>query len=535
MKNLWKRRAAVLGVAALVVSQSYFVLAEEELSVQENQEEIVESELGQIQPATDLKWDEKTGKGYFTNPNNSTVWWSAKLYKKEDSGYNGTYKVNGKPKAINAGDTDEIELYHIFDGSGTYHFQIIFSNEDGSETYVESGYSPVFEYVETEDDGDGKESDTRSLQPATDLKWNERGQGIFYNPNEAAVLMAHVYYGPNQEDAGSFYDGWVYTKETVVYDLYHVIEAYGQSGEYTFAVEAIYWNGEVRVLSEPSESFSYTKPTVQLSEPKFTVSKSGLVSCEIPGADEYVLGDDYGVNYEVYEGDTRIFQQGTNVTELDLGEMGVVGAGHKYLIKVQALSRRIDKLVSSKWSEYILDLSSEEGNTSTGGGSSDPGSSSSSAGNNSSSAGSNSSPTVEAVPKAWQPTTPDELERYAAYGREKVEYTTDATNNYLVTVYNAMPGRLCYDSFEAVLGEYVIGRTYNIFPLDKIVYQMDSKARIILNIPKALQADNREFQMICVTANGRPIVLKDLDTNPGTITFETDTYYAFALTYKDIK
>lgn len=39
--------------------------------------------------------------------------------------------------------------------------------------------------------------------------------------------------------------------------------------------------------------------------------------------------------------------------------------------------------------------------------------------------------------------------------------------------------------------------------------------------------------MISVTENGRPIVLEDLDSDPETITFETDTYYAYALVYKD--
>ena len=61
---------------------------------------------------------------------------------------------------------------------------------------------------------------------------------------------------------------------------------------------------------------------------------------------------------------------------------------------------------------------------------------------------------------------------------------------------------------------------------------MDSKAKIVLNIPTSLQAINREYKMICVTENGLPIILNDIDTNPNTITFETDTYYAFALIYK---
>ena len=141
----------------------------------------------------------------------------------------------------------------------------------------------------------------------------------------------------------------------------------------------------------------------------------------------------------------------------------------------------------------------------------------------------------EDKPEAWEPSTPDELKRYAAYSNEKVDFTTDAKNSYPVSIYNAVQGPLCFDSFEAVLGNYVIGRTYNILPSDQIIYQMDSKARITLNIPTALQKDNRDFRMISVTENGRPIVLKDLDSDQNTITFETDTYYAFALIYKDNK
>ncbi len=63
---------------------------------------------------------------------------------------------------------------------------------------------------------------------------------------------------------------------------------------------------------------------------------------------------------------------------------------------------------------------------------------------------------------------------------------------------------------------------------------MDSAAKITLSIPKALQADNRDYKMICVSKDGQPIVLDDLDLNPDTITFETDSYYAFALVYKDV-
>ena len=148
------------------------------------------------------------------------------------------------------------------------------------------------------------------------------------------------------------------------------------------------------------------------------------------------------------------------------------------------------------------------------------------------SSGSGSSSTVH-VP-TWKPTTPDEIKRYSFVGKEKVNFVADANNAYPVTIVNAMQGKLCFDAFEAVLGDYSIGRTYNIFPNKKTAYKMDSVAKITLSIPKALQGENREYKMICVTKNGQPIILEDMDLNPSTITFETDSYYAFALVYKNV-
>ncbi len=143
---------------------------------------------------------------------------------------------------------------------------------------------------------------------------------------------------------------------------------------------------------------------------------------------------------------------------------------------------------------------------------------------------------VNEVP-AWKPTTPDEKKRYAAMGKEKVEYTVSASGAYYVKMVNAMQGKLCFDVFEAVLKTldgYKIGRTYNILPSGRNVYKMEQAATITLTIPKTLQAAGREFKMICVTKGGLPIVLSDTDSNPNTITFTTDSYYAFALIYKDV-
>ena len=132
----------------------------------------------------------------------------------------------------------------------------------------------------------------------------------------------------------------------------------------------------------------------------------------------------------------------------------------------------------------------------------------------------------------WTPTTPDEKKRYALMGKEPVEYIPAVTNSYDLTVRNSMQGPKCVDSFEAVLGDYTIGRTYSIYPVKNKVSSMDQAAKLTLTIPKALRTDGRTFKMICVTEDGTPYILNDLDKDPNTITFETNKFYAFALIYK---
>ena len=133
----------------------------------------------------------------------------------------------------------------------------------------------------------------------------------------------------------------------------------------------------------------------------------------------------------------------------------------------------------------------------------------------------------------WEPSE-EELKLYAACGSEEIEFTADANNAYEVRIENSVQGLMCFASFESVLGDYTIGRTYNIFPSERgMVSQMEDKVRITLTIPEALQADGRTFRMISVTEGGSPSVLEDLDSDSKTITFETNTYYAFALVYSD--
>ena len=139
----------------------------------------------------------------------------------------------------------------------------------------------------------------------------------------------------------------------------------------------------------------------------------------------------------------------------------------------------------------------------------------------------------ESLPEnPWKPTTPEDKRRFGCCGGEPVKYTVAKENPYELIAENALQGPKCFVSFDAVLGNYTIARTYDIYPASGRQYHMDQKARIQLEIPTELQENGRSFRMICVTEDGKPTVLKDLDKDPATITFETDQYYAFALIYK---
>ncbi|MFI3214502.1 MAG: hypothetical protein R3Y24_14380 [Eubacteriales bacterium] len=105
--------------------------------------------------------------------------------------------------------------------------------------------------------------------------------------------------------------------------------------------------------------------------------------------------------------------------------------------------------------------------------------------------------------------------------------------SYSVNVYNEVQGQLCVDEFQALAGDDVLARTYNILPNDKMVYKMDTAATIVLEIPETLLEEGRTFFMLCVTEDGKSIKLSDLDKEASTITVKTDSFYAFALCYTE--
>ena len=139
---------------------------------------------------------------------------------------------------------------------------------------------------------------------------------------------------------------------------------------------------------------------------------------------------------------------------------------------------------------------------------------------------------IKAIVDTWKPTTPDEIKRYACVGKEAVQYTPSKDNAYKIEINNAIQGPMCYKSFEAVLGDYTIGRTYNIYPPSGTTYSMDKEVEFTIKIPSAIYKENREYKMICVTEDGQPTVYNDSDSDPETITIKTNKFYADALIYK---
>ncbi len=139
---------------------------------------------------------------------------------------------------------------------------------------------------------------------------------------------------------------------------------------------------------------------------------------------------------------------------------------------------------------------------------------------------------VKAAVETWKPTTPDEIRRYACVGRETIRCSLPKENACKIDIENAMQGPMCFKSFEAVLGEYTIGRTYNIYADSKTTYSTAEEVQLTIEIPSAIYRKDREYKMICVTKGGLPVVYEDQDSDPKTITIETDKFHAYALVYK---
>ena len=181
--------------------------------------------------------------------------------------------------------------------------------------------------------------------------------------------------------------------------------------------------------------------------------------------------------------------------------------------------------------------SNTDGGSSSGDSNSSPSTnnSSSSSNNSSNNTSSSSSSSSESSTNKWAPKTPDEIKRYSVVGTEQITPFVDKSSGFSLTIKNTMQGPNCYAVFESMLNGFTIGRTYDIYPNGQKVQTTDKEIAFSFEIPKVLLKEGRTYQMICVSQNGQPVILKDLDTKPNTITIKTNKFYAFALVYKDQK
>ena len=134
----------------------------------------------------------------------------------------------------------------------------------------------------------------------------------------------------------------------------------------------------------------------------------------------------------------------------------------------------------------------------------------------------------------WRPTTPDEKWRASFVGRETYKPYVDVTSGYTLHIKNAMQGPKCFAAFSVALDGYTIARTFDVLPNGYKIRNIEKEAIFTVPIPWSMQKAGRDFRLICVTTNGQPVILKDLDLVPGTITVKTSKFYAFALVYKDV-
>lgn len=135
---------------------------------------------------------------------------------------------------------------------------------------------------------------------------------------------------------------------------------------------------------------------------------------------------------------------------------------------------------------------------------------------------------------AWVPVTEADKKFFSYVGKEAPAFKAAGS---AVDIRNSVQGVKCHEVFDSVRGDFSIARTYNIFVgksnVKNPVYSTDSFTSVQLQIPSSLVKNGRTFEMICVSEKGVPYIFQDEDSDPGTITFTTNRYFAYALCYKD--
>ncbi len=106
--------------------------------------------------------------------------------------------------------------------------------------------------------------------------------------------------------------------------------------------------------------------------------------------------------------------------------------------------------------------------------------------------------------------------------------------SYRVAAQRRYPGMACYEAYAAFIGDYTLATTYSMVveKNGKYVERTNNPLQYTLTIPQNYRQVGRNFRLLAI-GYGVVNVYDDLDNNPDTITFETDTpTTAYALVYK---
>lgn len=139
----------------------------------------------------------------------------------------------------------------------------------------------------------------------------------------------------------------------------------------------------------------------------------------------------------------------------------------------------------------------------------------------------------------WEPTTSEEIELFSKKTAEPLLFYSqwDTSNLNGITITSVVQGENFMTSIRNALNDYGtdydIGYTYNLYVNGEKADSFNTPLTITIQIPESLEQDGRTYVIAGTDETGAGFILADSDYTDSTITFTTDSLYAFAICYKD--
>lgn len=135
----------------------------------------------------------------------------------------------------------------------------------------------------------------------------------------------------------------------------------------------------------------------------------------------------------------------------------------------------------------------------------------------------------------WIPQTPDEIER-AAYGSGGLIGYGAGPN---IRIFCEIQGPECVKTMKSAMKDgYQIAYTYSIIYYDDArpgewIYETEESYDIELVVPEKIIKEGRQFEMICVSKDGKTYTVPVEIGEDNKLLFSVNRFYAYALVYKD--